>query len=726
MENIKEFFEFAESLKLNQKAELSDVDGNSLISAVYTDLFPNNAVNDKVNLPNTTVIIGRKGTGKSTIFQKSIEDQISNKNVFPIYIDVKTIYDRATPTLNYENSSYISRNEITKYLLYKNFLKEIILEIKKKAEAQLSFSFFEKVFGLSVDKTLSIQNQLEKIETEINNAFEQIDVNLFKNIGTELEKSTSEANGINVSLSQDFKIEGKSENSKNGAVKEQFQNVLLNFLNIKSLLIDNLLVIKESLGIKHLYIYLDDFSEIDYDAQTIFVDWFIAPLNNLSENFIKFKIATYRGRLYLGKIDRSKIDFIHLDFFEAYNIYNTLSRMEELALNYNERLVAARSRHFFQNSTFYDFFDLRKEELHEALFEVSMNIPRKLGYILSYCYESNLIHNSKITRATLGNAAQRYYEEVTESYFEANPYITRPFNDKVNIANQLNLLNKIIAKQKFNKQSIAKSNAKIFSNTDQPTSHFVVNEDFSNLLNNLELNGFVSTYNKIKDKSNISSTLFALDYGMCRKHNLTYGRPKETEYRQYYNDSRFSLNHIIREHFNSTQVLKCKIGHEFSFDLHKQFELYDMNCPTCISEGQMNKCSIAVSNKELVDKIKDIEQTSLVNIEFDEFKILHALSQFSPVSQPSGRLGQITDLSYQYVSKRIPKLIELGFVEVDQQKSLVLSKEHYLITAKAKEKVIDVVMEKVQKRILDIDAIHEEDITNPNEIVYDDNPEAGG
>ncbi|MCS4229126.1 hypothetical protein [Sphingobacterium sp. BIGb0165] len=107
MESIREFLEFTESLKLNQKAEIFDKGGKSLINNLYTDLFPENAINDKVNLANSTIIIGRKGTGKSTIFQKSINDQILNKNVFPLYLDVKTIYDRATPTLKYENDIYL-------------------------------------------------------------------------------------------------------------------------------------------------------------------------------------------------------------------------------------------------------------------------------------------------------------------------------------------------------------------------------------------------------------------------------------------------------------------------------------------------------------------------------------------------------------------------------------------------------------------------------------------
>jgi len=146
MNDIKEFFTFAESLKLNQKAELSDDKGASLISLVYTDLFPNNAINDKVNLPNTTIIIGRKGTGKSTIFQKSIEDQYKAKVAFPIYIDIKTIFDKATPTLDYKKEQYISNKEITKYLIYKNFLKEVIKEIIKKLKILFLQAFFQNTW----------------------------------------------------------------------------------------------------------------------------------------------------------------------------------------------------------------------------------------------------------------------------------------------------------------------------------------------------------------------------------------------------------------------------------------------------------------------------------------------------------------------------------------------------------------------------------------------------
>ena len=135
-----------------------------------------------------------------------------------------------------------------------------------------------------------------------------------------------------------------------------------------------------------------------------------------------------------------------------------------------------------------------------------------------------------------------------------------------------------------------------------------------------------------------------------------------------------------------------------------------MNCPNCLKEGAFEKVNLSVSSEEILHKIKKIEANSLINIDYDEFKILHSLSQFSPVSLPCKKLGQLTDFSYQYVTKRIPKLIELGLIEVDKEKSPALTKEHYLLTAKAKETIIDPIIERVKIRLNDINNVENLDI----------------
>ena len=98
MKNINKFLEFSESLKLVRNDYL-EIDGKFLIDNIYTDLLPNDGIINKVNLPRTTILIGRKGTGKSTIFQKSQKDIDKNKKYLSIYIDVTSLYGSSTPTL---------------------------------------------------------------------------------------------------------------------------------------------------------------------------------------------------------------------------------------------------------------------------------------------------------------------------------------------------------------------------------------------------------------------------------------------------------------------------------------------------------------------------------------------------------------------------------------------------------------------------------------------------
>ena len=92
MDNIDTFLEFAESLKLVRRANL-EKEGKTIIEKIYTDLLPNNGVINKVNLPRTTIVVGRKGTGKSTIFYKSqmdLDKSIENKACASLSISEKS------------------------------------------------------------------------------------------------------------------------------------------------------------------------------------------------------------------------------------------------------------------------------------------------------------------------------------------------------------------------------------------------------------------------------------------------------------------------------------------------------------------------------------------------------------------------------------------------------------------------------------------------------------
>jgi hypothetical protein len=686
MENIDKFLQLAESLKLVRKAEIENSCSENIIDEIYTDLLPNNAILGKVNLPRTSILIGRKGTGKSTIFQKSIKDVSQNKKCIPIYIDVKTLYDTATPTLSCMNDNIISNEEILKYLLYKNFLKSIILETKKKLNnIFINKNFLSSLLGINENKRYEVEKVLHHIETRIDTVFKSIDGSIISTINNSLERSSEEVRDINGSISTAPQLSIEAKNLSKEGVKQSFSKTFLNYLNIKESLIENLIKIKAILGLKYLYIYLDDYSEIDEEAQILFMDWFIAPLNNLSEDFIKFKIATYPKRFYYGKLDNQKIDEIPLDFYDVYYTYKNISKMEELALKYTIRLIDTRSKVFLPNDNFVTFFDLGKDELFETLFDVSLNIPRKIGYILSYCYESHLIHNQKITKAAISNAAVRYYNEVIKKYFESNRHVIKSFEDKISIENQKELVIKVTNKQITNKKSIEKSKAKQFKLPNPPTSHFIINNELGSLLDSIELNGYITTYNKVNDKNNIPSTLYALDYGLCHAHNLNYGRPKDATLRKYYNETRFNFNSLVREHLNQSQIIKCENGHEFKFDLLENFKAFDMQCPTCLQNKKFSICRVETSSFELTQKIREYDEVSLKLDDITDYNILDFMNEHYPISYYSTEIGPEIDCSWQLIIKRANKLVERGLLEIDEEKSQRYNKRYFKLTIKAKD-----------------------------------------
>jgi len=688
MRDADKFLQFAESLKLVRKADI-EKDNENIIDLVYTDLLPNNGILSKANLPRTSILMGRKGTGKSTIIQKSMHDLARNNTVIGIYIDVKTLYDSATPKLLVDEADSLSNisSEITKYLIYKNFLHEVITKTKDAFKSSLkNKTTLQKFTSFMNGDSEEVEWALENVQSSLDDVFKNIDLSLYRSIKNSIETSANAKDLLQVGLSAkpSLAVEMSSENAE--IFKSEFDSTMLRYLDIKKCLIDNFVKIKEIVGVKYLYVYLDDYSEIDEKAQELFMDWFIAPLNNLSDDFIKFKIATYPNRFYTGKLDNQKYDEINLDFYSALYSYKNITKMEDIAIDYTKRLIENRFRVFLPQNQASDFFDIKDDELYELLFDISVNTPRKIGYVLSFCYETHLTYDKKITKAAISAAALRYFEEIIQKYFESNRYVLRTFEDMVSIENQKELMNKIVLKQIENKFSITKSNAKKFLIPNPPTSHFLVSNDLSNLLDTLELNGYISTYNKINDKYNIPSTLYALDYGLCQKHNLNFGRPKDTNLRKYYSDPKFIFNFLIKDHFNNSQIILCDKGHEFPFEMLKDLEKYSMLCPECVKERIFTSfCRVEVSNKEILQKIKDYEQNAIRLNDDIEYGILDFLHRNQSHSYSASEIAEELDCNWQLINKRAGKLLEKALIRLDLSQH---DKRRYYIICEGANKIL--------------------------------------
>lgn len=696
METIDKFLQFAESLKLVRNDQV-EINGKFIIDEIYTDLLPNNGVLNKVNLPRTTVLVGRKGTGKSTIFQKSQHEIDKNKKYLSIYIDVKSLYDNSTPTLPPDIEKLPESEELVKYLIYSNFIKEIILRTKEKLTKRVEKNYIVNVLGLSEVVLEEVFIQLDDIEQSIDAIFKKLNSSLITCFKNTLNSSTENSNhsemGANTTEGLSLKAGESSTASK--SIKREFDNTLVTYLDLKKCFIDNIVKIREILKIKTLYIYLDDYSEIDKYAQSLFMDWFIAPVNNLSDDFVKFKIATYPKRFYYGKLDNSKIDEISLDFFDAfYSIEKKsdvvdISRMEHLALDYTQRLMENRFNVYFPNNNWTEYFSIKPKELYEMLFNVTLNTPRKMGYILSYCYESSLIHGTKIGVEAIENAALRYYTDIIEKYFLVNEFICKPFEDKISNEHQYELLNKLVNRQVNNKKYLSKRQAK-------DTSHFFVSSNLSYLLDNLELNGFISTYNKIKDKNNIFSNVYSLDYGLCKKYSMIYGRPGLAKSNSHILPTIFNFSNLIVDYFNSTQVIRCEKGHEFPYSDIVEFRKFKMNCPTCMDDNVFSKCQITMKFADLKKTFLEQEESEKLKITFIEFIVLNFLKT-SQNSISFQRLSSNLDIAPSTVPNLIDRLTEKGWTELDVDRGTSLGKDLVKITSKGVRMV-----EKIEKIVGEI------------------------
>lgn len=685
--DINKFLLFAESLKLVRKASI-EKDNINVIDEVYTDILPNNGIISKFNLPRTSILIGRKGTGKSTIIQKSMSDISKDDSVIGVYIDVKTLYDGATPNLLKLNEYDVSMSdEIIKYLVYKNFLVQVITSINESVYDEIAnLNFVEKMSHLLNNDKNRIINSLNKIKYSIDDVFKNIDISLLNKIKNTQQENKNINDRIKVSLAKNSSLELNKESDNVKSFKKEFETTLLKYMDIKKCVVDNFINIRKILNVKYLYIYLDDYSEIDENAQQLFMDWIIAPLNNLSDDFIKFKVATYPNRFYSGKLDNQKYDEIHLDFYGALSIYRNIARMETMAINFTKRLIKNRFKVYLKDYKISDFFDIKENDLYNLLFDVSLNIPRKLGYILSFCYESCLSCGKIITKASINNATLRYFEEITQKYFFSNKYVIRSFENIVTLENQKELIKKIIDKEIENKSSILKSKAKIFQISNPPTSHFLLNNKLANLLDTIELNGYVTTYNKINDKFNMPSTLFALDYGLCQKHNLYFGRPKDSKLRKYYSDCKFIFNSLIRDHFNTTQIICCERGHEFSFEMLGELEKFSMMCPECLKEKIFSNCKVEISNEEILTKIKEYEDNEIRLDDDIEYDIMHFLyRQGSSKSFSAREIAENLDCNWQLISKRAKRLVDKYVICLDEKKG---TERRYYSICKNAEKIL--------------------------------------
>ncbi len=669
--NLDNFYQASTSLKLFSRAELNDEKNRSLIEKLYVDPLPNEQVFKTLMASSTTLLIGRKGTGKSTVFQR-VQHEIrkGKSNIISAYMDIRNVFessqvDQVTSDRLDLLENALTAEQVQKFLLYKRFAKTLISEITQELRSQIERSYLsrirERMLGTSDEVFQGLNNLAARLD---NPDYENIEgfVRVGNKSSGKLEtKSTAGlAGGLSASaqnasakLSGSVSVEEAASDSK----EHDYSQLLMRVIGINDV-IDELKAVLAAVDIKYLYVFLDDFSELPEDAMHVLVDSLISPLSRWSE-FIKFKIAAYPSRVYLGTLDKTKVEELYLDIYGLYGA-SGVTKMEEKATDFVQRVIERRLNHYCKIAP-YEYLDMRSPEIWRTIFYASAANPRIIGHIMLYAYESNLLYGNKIGVRAIQEAAQRYYEEKVAPYFLSGVY-RNSFRERSSVYSLKELLEKIVNRARNIRQE---DRTRETHRSRTFSSHFYVMQEYEDLLTSLELAFFVTKYFEQSDRTGARVSIYALNYGLCTKYQIGFGRPSERrEDRLYFVDRAFDYNAIIRSYINENQEIKCdSCGELFDMQMLPALKMLSMRCPKC----QAGSCQVVNLSKRYGDVLSAVVPELL--LPEAELGILHTLHSENKVMFAAEIAGEL-DCSGQLVGRRARNLAERNLVERKQQGQL--------------------------------------------------------
>ncbi len=675
----KKFARIAESLRQYRRADLREFQkelGGRPVDALYVDPLPNDAVLTSVLSSNTTFLLGRKGTGKSTVFARAQSALRMRRDVLTIYLDVKSLCELPNsqePVIRNIESTRIDDGVLRAHLLRKSFLGAVISELLKEVEDISnemslwdSWTGKKKAFRELTEKLSALgrktkEARLSKSELPvleiISNSWktrQKIEQGQKNSIGGKGALSTHKAELEAHASTTDF-----DKSLDDSEVYQEYSEAVLRSFPFDEI-IGEIKYLLESSGLTRMVVFFDDFSELNMLDQKLFVDVVLSPLNNSSNERIKLKVAGYPGRVYYGKIDATKVDTICLDFASIYEATDVQS-MEKSAIEYTKRLLLARFSAFDEDINLYFDTSIPLDEHIRLLFQCTFNVPRLMGSLLHICYLDKIAGKTPITAAALRLAARKYFETTVAQYFDRmNRFALEPFENKLDRHNQRQLLDKIVneardVRRKISDGSIGGTYFKRMGNP--PTSHFVVNSELADMFRSLESNFFLSKYKDTRDKDGNAVIVYALLYGLVESERMSWGYPPGRDYRNYFVQRCFDYTAAIHSFLSGTQTIRCgDCGKSFPLDEQKSFELFKWRCPDC-HKGICSIVNLADDFKKEVAQLK----TNLM-LEEVELAILETLdAEDRPM--PAGEISGLIDATYQLVGHRTSKLRDLGLVD---------------------------------------------------------------
>lgn len=676
------FSRIAESLRQYRRAELKDFEdelGGKPVSALYVDPLPNDAVLNSVLSSNTTFLLGRKGTGKSTVFAKAQSVFRERRDLLSTYMDVKSLCDMLDaaeiPTYSLGDVE-IDPGIYRAHMIRKVFLGKVVAELLKEIDTLCKSMSIWDIWRGKKKSFDDLSNRLTALQTRVKDvALQDQELPILQKItrrwkSKQLQESGS---GVEVGASSELSTVGARAGANasstdfekfldDSEVYNEYSDVVLRSFPFNEIVTEIQDLLSES-GLKRLVVFFDDFSELNFVDQRLFVDVVLSPLNNSSNEAVKLKVAGYPGRVYYGRIDATKVDTICLDFASIYEA-TEVQAMERAAIDYVHRLLSKRFEAFGENISEYFDTSIPLDQHMQLIFETTFNVPRLMGTLLHTCFLDRVSKGLAITPSSIKLAAQKHYESTISQYFDRlNRFALEPFENKLDRHNQHELLKYIVKEARdirlrINDGSIGGVYFEGVKNP--PTSHFIVSPSLANIFRSLESNFLLSKYKETRDKNGKSVTVYALYYGLTESERLAWGYPSGREYRNYFVQRCFDFTAAIHEFLSKNQTIRCdSCGKCYPLDQEESFLLYKWRCPEC----RDGTCSIVNLAEDYVAEMANV-RTDLM-LEPVELEILSTLED-EKAPMRAGEISVLIDETYQLVGRRTSKLQEMGLVDKER------------------------------------------------------------
>ena len=151
----------------------------------------------------------------------------------------------------------------------------------------------------------------------------------------------------------------------------------------------------------------------------------------------------------------------------------------------------------------------------------------------------------------------------------------------------------------------------------------------------------------MSDRDGHKVAVYALNFGLCQKFAITFGRPTEKrEHRLYFVERIFDYTSLLRQFMQLNQEIRCnRCGTTFELEKLDSLKMFDMQCPSCKS----GVCTVTNLSRKYESLLNSVAPQLLLPP--TELGILQTL-ETEKRSMYAGEIAAELDKSYQLVGRR--------------------------------------------------------------------------